>query len=294
MKIDDKPVHILVATPCYGNVLNTNYALSCFELKDICYSLGIRVSIRLIGNESLITRGRNYYVNLFLTNKEYTHLLFIDADIGFYAKNIIEMLSFNNDIVCIPYPKKSINWTKLIKYANVEGMNPQKLEAISQEYVVNFLKNDSKVVKGFIECSYGGTGCMMIKRNVIETMIERFHFTKYTNDVGGYNQNEINKENFYALFDCFICPKSNRYLSEDYAFCERATESGFRIWAYLNGPITHHGGHCFLGHFGSSLMMTVQEQEEEVKREKERVESIQKVNMNQEESKRKKLFKNTF
>jgi len=254
-------IHILVATPCYGNLLNTNYASSIFDLKDLCYSLGIRLTIRLIGNESLITRGRNYYVNLLLTKKEYTHLLFIDADIGFYAKNIIEMVQFKQDIVCIPYPKKSINFTKLAKYANYKNMNTDKLQAVCQDYVVNFLNTSAEIKNGFIQCSYGGTGLMLIERNVIETMKIKYSNTKYSNDVGGYNENEVSKDNFYALFDCFICPKSNRYLSEDYAFCQRAIECNFKIWANLNAPITHHGGHCFLGHFGQTLMMGVEENE---------------------------------
>jgi hypothetical protein len=46
---------------------------------------GHNVRIETLPTESLISRARNKFVTKFLENKEFngTHLLFIDADIGF-------------------------------------------------------------------------------------------------------------------------------------------------------------------------------------------------------------------
>lgn len=264
-------IHILVATPCYNNSLNTNYVNSLLDLKDVCNLVGIKMTVRLLGNESLITRGRNYYVNMMLTHKEYTHLLYIDSDIGYIATSILNMIKLNKDIVGIPYPKKSINWESVIKNATKENMNPDLLQVLSMDYVVNFLNSEAKIEKGFIECSYIGTGMMLIKREVIEVMKEKYIHTKYRNDVGGYNEGDVDKENFFALFDCFICPEEKRYLSEDYAFCKRAKECGFKIYADLNSHIIHLGSYPFLGHFGSHIMNIVNENNYKIKKVEEPV-----------------------
>lgn len=257
-----RPPHILVATPCYGNQLCTNYFESVMALKDMAQSVGIRITVKTIGNESLITRARNFFINMFLTNKEYTHLLFIDADIGFDPRNILRMLNSGRDIAVCPYPKKGINWERIQELAKKPDMFPDLLQTLSASYVVNFLGGEAKMEGGFIQCAYGGTGCMMIQRKVVDKLVEDYQYTKYTNDVGGYDADITSKDNFYTLFDCFICPQSNRYLSEDYAFCDRAIKSGFTIWADLNAHITHLGSHPFLGHFGSSIVNMIKEQKE--------------------------------
>ena len=55
-----------------------------------------------------ITANRIIYGN-------YTHLLFIDADIGFSEKSIFRMLDFDKDVVAGIYPRKAIDWRKVKK-----------------------------------------------------------------------------------------------------------------------------------------------------------------------------------
>ena len=66
-----------------------------------------------IVNESLITRARNYCVDEFMRSDS-THMLFLDADIGFNANDVIAMLAMQSDespydVLAAPYPKKSIH-----------------------------------------------------------------------------------------------------------------------------------------------------------------------------------------
>ena len=56
---------------------------STVGLLNLGRDLGFTVSLNLLGNESLITRGRNILVSRCLDESAATHLLFIDADIGF-------------------------------------------------------------------------------------------------------------------------------------------------------------------------------------------------------------------
>jgi hypothetical protein len=89
---------------------------------------------------------------------------------------------------------------------------------------------------------------MLIRREVLEKMVESFPQLKYTNDVTGYF-NGTNDNFFYAFFDCIIDEKSKRYLSEDYAFCQRWLQLGGDIWVDLLCDLSHCGSYNFRGSF---------------------------------------------
>ena len=67
-------------------MLTEEYFHSILELQNFCRREEIGLNIQTLGQESLVTRARNTLVANFLDNKEATHLLFIDADIGFEAQ----------------------------------------------------------------------------------------------------------------------------------------------------------------------------------------------------------------
>jgi hypothetical protein len=85
--------NILIAIPAYGGMIHfkTSEALRVLDWE--LTKLGIPHTFRYLGNESLITRARNWFANLALIGKEengkpFTHLLFVDADIIFSPANV--------------------------------------------------------------------------------------------------------------------------------------------------------------------------------------------------------------
>ena len=74
------------------------------------------MKLQSMGNESLITRARNTIASMFLDDQNFvgTHLLFIDADIGFQPENIERLIRANKDIACGIYPRKCIHWNQVI------------------------------------------------------------------------------------------------------------------------------------------------------------------------------------
>lgn len=82
------------------------------QLVALCASKQIELQFATIGNESLITRARNTLVQLFMDG-DYTHLLFIDADLAFNPESVLRMVDFNKDVVTGVYPRKTIDWTKV-------------------------------------------------------------------------------------------------------------------------------------------------------------------------------------
>ena len=74
---------------------------------------GVKTGMLTPCQESLITRARNLIANEFLRQKSYTHLLFIDADIGFQPELPWKYLQADKDVVCGIYPVKYLDIEKL-------------------------------------------------------------------------------------------------------------------------------------------------------------------------------------
>ena len=234
--------NIFVGTPCYGSWLSEDYFHSILDLQNLCREKEIALNIQTLGQESLITRARNTLVANFLDSKHATHLLFIDADIGFEAKSILRFLEFDEEVVCSPYPMKLINWDgipELIK----EGKDYKYL---SHPYVLNFADKDNINVKnGFAEVLDAATGFMLIKRSCLEKMIKEYQDLYYITDQI-VNGKEFDSKNTYLFFDT-MKDEDGRYLSEDYAFSRRWQKIGGKIWADLGSTLTHFGGYRFTG-----------------------------------------------
>lgn len=236
-------LHVFVATPCYGGLVCQGYMRSVIELLQTGPSAGFRVSVELLGYDSLVTRSRNTLVAKFLNTASATHLLFIDADISFEARNIVRMLRFGEDVVAGMYPLKMICWDDAARQHAAAG---ESFETAPLRYVglpaegADFESRD-----GFVTGTYAGAGCMLIARPALQRMTEAFPATRYsavhTAPVPASSPNQ------YALFDCMIDPPTGHYLSEDYAFCTRWRSIGGRIWLDTQAQLVHVGAHEFNG-----------------------------------------------
>jgi hypothetical protein len=100
------------------------------------------------------------------------------------------------------------------------------------------------------EVRHIATGFMMMKRQVIEKMMEGFPYTKYIDDIGFLKGDENNFA--YALFDCGV--ENNHYLSEDWMFCERWRKLGGSIHVDVTINLIHTGTEHYNGCYLSSIM----------------------------------------
>ena len=109
MKIEKK-YGVMIATPCYGGQLTEGYLHGILSLTSKAQQRGIQIHLNTMGNESLVTRARNTLVCQFLDACEkeperFTHLLFIDSDIGFRAENAIKLIESGYDVCAGIYPR---------------------------------------------------------------------------------------------------------------------------------------------------------------------------------------------
>lgn len=242
-----------IATPCYGGQLTEPYFRSAVKLMNFFNHHKIPLAWATIANESLIPRGRNVLVNYFL-NSDFTHLLFIDADIEFEVEDVLKLYAGNKEVVVGAYPKKGVAWQtikrSILDIGDNEELTDNDIAAFGADYAINFkfANKETRSIEirdGLIGVHDAGTGFMMIKRSAILKMIEAFPELKYNNDVQMKGQPV--KDNFYALFDTMIDPVDKRYLSEDYTFCRRWQSIGGDIWLNPTIKLNHYGHFCFAG-----------------------------------------------
>lgn len=244
---------LFVAVPMYGGVCHGIFARASSDLAAMCAQYSIQLRYYYLFNESLITRARNYCTDEFLRSGD-THLMFIDSDIGFDPHDVLSLLALQDDdspydVLCGPYPKKTISWEK-IKMAVDKGFadeDPNELEKFVGDYVFNPTSGTGLLPLGEpVQVSEGGTGFMMIRRKTFELYDEKFPELMYRPDHVRTEAFDGSRE-IMAYFDTVIDPDSKRYLSEDYMFCYNIQKAGGKVWLCPWMQLTHAGTYMFGG-----------------------------------------------
>ena len=251
-----KVTKIFVAIPCHSEI-SIHTCQSLLVLQQECIQKGMLVSFSLM-KSSLVQQGRNLLVSEFMNAAEkYDYLLFIDSDIDFQSKTIFTMIERDKDLIACPYPMKSFDWDKAWRRLEREALDEadhlSKSGYTFPSKVHN--KNQIEVQNGVAEVSHAPTGCMLIKRSVIEKMMEH-HPELKINQPTIVNGKEVFKENFYNLFDCIHDPKTKEFFGEDFGFCKRWTDMGGKVYAYILDYITHVGEYQYCGRLWDELQYT--------------------------------------
>lgn len=254
---------LFIATPMYGGMAHGLYMKSSLDLQTTMNKYGIETKFSFLFNESLITRARNYLVDEFLRS-DYTHMLFIDSDINYNAQDVLALMALDKDVIGGPYPKKSINWNNVAAAARAHpDMEPRQLENLVGDYVFNVVKGTKQfTVTEPLEVMEIGTGYMMVKREVFEKMKEQYPSIRYKPDHVG-QANFDGTRYIHAYFDTVIDSKdsitgggSDRYLSEDYMFCQMWRKMGGQIYLCPWMKTQHIGSYAFTGNMASVAQYT--------------------------------------
>jgi len=228
---------LFVATPMYGGQCAGMFAKSCADLSAICTQYGIPLQFYFLFNESLITRARNYCCDEFMRS-EAEHMMFIDSDIGFNPQDVIAMMALQADepekyeIIGGPYPKKCISWEK-IKRAVDKGVadeDPNVLENFVGDYVFNPKGNQQSIaISEPCEVLEIGTGFMMVTKDAMKKFQDAYPTYMYRPDHVRTAAFDGSRK-IMMFFQAEVDPKSERYLSEDYWFCQKAQEAEIKTW----------------------------------------------------------------
>lgn len=209
-------VHICM--PCYGGQLTEQTFMSFIKWGNQCRQLGIDWTVETMTNESLISRARNTLTAKFLNTPESTHLMFIDADIGWEPWHLLVMLDRDLDVVGGLYPMKSL---------------PIK-------WCVNGIPGKEEGQDNLVEVTKTGTGFMLIKRHVFEKLNAHPAVRHFNNDIGLPKELDPYMKTY---FDTAV--RENRYYSEDWTFCENWRDLGGQVFIDKRVLLRHVGTYTF-------------------------------------------------
>jgi len=203
---------ILFATPCYAGQLTEPFFHSAMRTVQTLEQLGVRYDWLTEKNESLVHRARMEMTATFLKTA-HSHLFWIDSDIEFSPEDVAALWNLNADISCGCYAmkKRDKQWFAAWK----DGK----------------LVKDLDQFEGPIEVDYCGTGFLLIRREVIETLAAKAEKWEGANG---------------PVPALFMTPIHNGCLeSEDYHFCRIAREAGYKIMMEPNVRLGHYGQYRF-------------------------------------------------
>jgi hypothetical protein len=203
---------VKILTPAYMGQVTAAYLHSMMDLFPYAVQNGIPFTLETLPNCSLISLGRSIMLNRALTiDKDWTHLLWVDADLRFRPEHIHSMLIDDKDIIGGFYPKKGLP----IDFASSPCPGGEDTENL-------------------FETIYVATGFMLIRREVVEKMVEH-----YREELKFYYQGT---EGAVHLFHPIIDKENNDlFLTEDFAFCKRARDIGFRCYMSKRFELPHTG-----------------------------------------------------
>ena len=248
-----KQMFPVIMTPSHDGKYFHNYVVSLFNLVAEANQLEMPLQMALHYGESLVTRARNDCVARFLANPQWTHLIWIDSDIGFTPEAVFRLLLSDHDIAAGVYPLKRENWPA---EGIPAGMTLDKFESTYTRYTVNTDNVDENNElnlaideDGFLKLDEAPTGFMAIKRNVFERLMQHYPELQYVPDAVGLQDQGLH----YRFFDVMVDPKTRRYLSEDYGFCRLWSGIGEHIYVDCHSNLTHQGFKTYNGPFAQSL-----------------------------------------
>jgi len=203
---------LLIGTPAYNCWLHIDYHNTVMKLSGKMHPPPVTM---LIGNESLITRARNKIISFFHSEKRFSHLLFLDADIGMQAEDILRMLAYEKDVVAAGVALK--------------GLNPDGSPVLNYKLLEQGL---------LVKAERVGTAVFLLSRKAVEVLIDQA--PTYHEDVSRgmstpWPQYDVFK---VGVFD-------GEYLSEDYYACRTLRELGFDVYVDTSVQTVHNGNYPF-------------------------------------------------
>ena len=194
--------------------------------------------------------------------EDFTHLMFIDSDINFNPKDVLSLAVLCNDerpVIGGPYGKKCIAWERIRTAVDVgiADEDPDELSKFTGDFVFNPVQGTKEMqINEPVEVLEIGTGFMMAQREVFSKWKEAYPQFNYKPD---HNRSEhfTGDRYIHAYFDTVIdnekympmgsSNNSDRYLSEDYAFCQLARHIGIKIYLCPWMKLGHIGTYVFDG-----------------------------------------------
>ena len=250
---------ILIAQPTTGSVVSGT----------VGYLMGLvnRFSQRRVRWDykqlalSDIVMSRNIFASHLIADNDFTHLLFIDSDMGFMPDLVFRLMEFDKPVVAAACPKRYLGWDRLRAVVEAEAdVRPKDerrstaaLVDIALDYNVDLKRFDGSDWRAerdgaFLKVPAVGTGIMLIHRDVFEIMLAKGAAVPRP---GHTSLPLLGTAPYCDFFSNIPTPDGSLIESEDISFCKRWVEDcDGEIWVEIESRVMHFG---MRGHSGRYL-----------------------------------------
>jgi len=240
--------NILIGTPAYGGQLTTTYLHSLFKtvshFRDEHPGITFSIDTPAV---TLLAFARNVLASKVLNDPSFTHLLFIDADMGWEPTLIERMIAFDKPITSALCPRRFIDDELVYELRRV--VSDAKLARMTAlNYVGEEATDLGTLRSGFAQTRRAGTGIMLIQRTVLETFARTFP-DLVVSKPGPYESYGVTGRVLQA-FDGGVKDADGFNVGEDICFTYRWIKvCGGEIWTCIDETIAHVGAEVYTGNY---------------------------------------------
>lgn len=213
---------IMIATPTYDATVHWRYAESLMTAVLLCAQHGVELELEMAARFTLIQYARNYLAQRFLDEPRYTHILWLDGDLGFDPRGVLKLLSHAKDVVAGVYPVKSDPaWFPFEPTGRTEG--------------------------GLLEARMVPTGFLLVSRRAMEALAETAPTYMHLHE-----GRELATKH---IFDLELAERGGKsiLLGEDVVLSHKLRRAGFDLWVDPDIGFKHCGLKEWGGHLGREL-----------------------------------------
>lgn len=212
-------IRIMAGVPCYTGQVCVPFVSSYVCTWGLLANRGAQMEMECASHFSLVQYARNYLAAKFLKDESFSHLLMIDADLGWDPRAAVRMISRGKDVICGVYPVKMHN-----PYFPYMGDGPVGEDGLQLAERVP-------------------TGFMLVTREVMQRLAASVRWYDMH-----YNGETVSCPN---LFD--LVHEGKDYWGEDFAFCKRLVNHGYKIWVETDMDFSHVGPNAWQANLSQTL-----------------------------------------
>lgn len=217
---------VFIAAPAYGQIMTTSTVSSLLATSRMLEVNGFAGGFGTLSYPDIV-EIRNIFLSIWYDKIQTSHMLFIDSDMAWQPELILDMIKFNKPLVGALCPKKKL----------------------PIEFAGRAKNGDAKIVNGFMEVNGIGGAIMLISREVVTAMIQKFPEIIDTVTVKNHAAKAIlDSQGVTRLIKAFNkIHIDGEEFSEDLSFCHRWNQCGGEVWANITHPVTHVGLYEYQG-----------------------------------------------
>lgn len=188
----------------------------------------IEIGLYTLSNESLLSRGRNHIAAVAIRGG-WDKLMFIDADSKFTFKQFWDVVTSEHDLACGVVPLKVLPIAlNFLPFKDDEYYFRDRIRSMD-----SLIRMREGHKSPWISVAFAGTAFMCISRKLLLAAASVSEEYQYPSPQTGFLHTHWN------MFD--TRPMHGKYMSEDWSFCYRARDLGYKVMINADVVISHVG-----------------------------------------------------